>query len=323
MVKFRFLIFLSMAVIICGCATEQLQNSTVSVSASATDIYYQMVLQNLARAYEEPDGLPWGVELTTGSIQVNDTEQLTGGYSETWPMVTPTAGIQSQRVVQQSWGTAPVTNLSALMALKGYYTDVVKYAEYVEYQKDANHLKNRENLLYFTKLTNLTLPPNPQYPSPTQDGIIIPSRQISLSENPSVSTTAQTVNYLTNAITNPVLPVAPPTLPSQQAAPVPAKYPGGKEFDYGTVTKTSTSNAPNVNLKGIDISCFNFTSGLVPSNSISGKYGNTVVYVKLDKKNMDNFTRFTILIVNTIDQVAPKASGGVNSIGAQPQPLLQ
>jgi hypothetical protein len=56
------------AFLVCGCATEQLVSTTVDVSASATDVYYKMVLDNLARAYSEPDGLPWAIKLTAGGV---------------------------------------------------------------------------------------------------------------------------------------------------------------------------------------------------------------------------------------------------------------
>jgi hypothetical protein len=113
------------AFLVCGCATEQLVSTTVDVSASATDVYYKMVLDNLARAYSEPDGLPWAIKLTAGGIAVNDTDTLTAGFSEKSQLITPNAGASGNRAWQRSWTVSPVTHIETLRKLQGYYGDVV------------------------------------------------------------------------------------------------------------------------------------------------------------------------------------------------------
>jgi hypothetical protein len=113
------------AFLVCGCATEQLASTTVDVSASATDVYYKMVLDNLARACTEPGGLPWAIKLTAGGIAVNDTDTLTAGFSEKSQLITPNAGASGNRAWQRSWTVSPVTHIGTLRKLQRYYGEVV------------------------------------------------------------------------------------------------------------------------------------------------------------------------------------------------------
>jgi hypothetical protein len=319
MTKMRLAIATFMGMFLCGCAAERLRDNAVAVSATTTDIYYQMVLQNLARAYAQPSVLPWGIELSSGSVGVNDTEQVTGGYSENWPAVMPSAGILANRALQQSWTTAPITNESALLALQRYYGAVVTHA--------LGHTPERPAFLIITS-------------------------------TPSVNTSTQLINYATtNNVPNPAVAVASPvgdnyvtnaagvpkvfyTLGPQTnaapAPPLPGKIqpvpPGTQGTVYSTVTQTTSSLAPPQPLGDIDISCFHFCSGVAPPGTISSMYGNTSAFVYerpvnkngkvLYQDDMKNFTAFTLLILATIDQVPPKSPAGTTSIGPAPLPFF-
>jgi hypothetical protein len=323
MSKIRFFI-LTLTIALCGCtATERLRNNTVTMSASTTDVYYQMVLQNLARAYAEPNVLPWGIELASGNVAVNDSGQLNGGYSETWPKVVPSTTGQVQRVLQQGWTTAPVANMFALLELRTYYSAVVDHA------KDPSKPK-------YISVTD----PQPRNPDTNEP---LPANQfIPIASTPPVTTTSQTIDYVTNAVDYTSTPATntaayPASFPTTPNSPVlsstpsaPVSVPGtplvtAGSSGYNTVTQSWTSVDPAKGLLDIDLSCFKFCTGPAPKNTISGSYKSTTVYVYKDVKDIHNLSLYTMLILGTIDQVPSKApQAGATTLGpVQPSPLLR
>jgi hypothetical protein len=119
------LILVLIPLLLGGCDSARLTGNTSSLSASTTDIYYEMVLQNLARDYAQKHALPWGIALNSGTIGVNSNFQLGGTYSEVSQNITPGVTAQGQWILQQQWATAPVSDYDALGSLHDYYDDVV------------------------------------------------------------------------------------------------------------------------------------------------------------------------------------------------------
>jgi hypothetical protein len=117
----RIILLISLNLSLGGCVTERLQSNTENVGLTTTDIYYHWVLQNVIRAYVRPGIMPCGITLSNGTISINMTSGLTAGYSESYPAVTPSAGINGSSVNQQTLGISPVTDGDVLSDLKDYF----------------------------------------------------------------------------------------------------------------------------------------------------------------------------------------------------------
>lgn len=157
---------LGTAFILCSCATEHLADRTESVSSSAIDIYYDQVLDNIAREKEVPDCLPWAMELTSASVALNDTTTLTGGYAETAQKVTPSAGLSGSRVIQQSWGVVPVTNQVVLWQLKAWYYRASLHKKITNLKPSASTSVTRNSVMTYTNNAVAIPPANSFTPLP-------------------------------------------------------------------------------------------------------------------------------------------------------------
>lgn len=102
-----------------GCASKQLQRSTVRQVRTLTDLQYQQVLDNLAMYKLNREALPGIAVLKTGATQVGDTGSL-GFYGvagiETKFGASPT--IMGTRSIVDQWGLVPVTDDNALKLLR-------------------------------------------------------------------------------------------------------------------------------------------------------------------------------------------------------------
>jgi hypothetical protein len=222
-VAFRIALLVSITVLSSGCATERLRDNTVSVASSTTDVFYYMVLENVARQHEEPGALPWGIQLSSGQVAVNDTQQLTGGYQETWPKVVPSATLMQNRALQQNWNVAPVNNQAALLEMRKYF-----------YLASCHQ--------------PVSEPATPQL----------------------ITTQTETTN--------------------------------GSDRPKTTIM-SQTASADDIRLGSIDTRCFEFcTLGKAPANSYHVDYGATTAFVRKTDDHIQAFTKFTLLILDTINQ---------------------
>jgi hypothetical protein len=250
-----------------GCGTGRLKDNTASVSASTTDIYYQMVLQNLARDYAQRHALPWGIALNNGIIGVNSSFQLGGTYAETSQLITPGAAASGQWILQQQWTTTPVSDYDALSSLHAYYDDVVAAFNdtgrpflLVQYNKD----QKKEPL--------------------ESDGKTVKAEFLKMGQrNPSAEETKK----------DPDAGMADTYYRVGTAATSDGMLAGADPAAAVTPKPESLS----INLKS-----FQFQNAVAPRDTISGTFGNTTAYVK--KSDVHDLALFTMVILGTIDQIA-------------------
>jgi hypothetical protein len=257
-----------------GCATERLRDNTVAVSASSTDIYYQMVLENVARAHVEHHVLPWAIQLSSSQIAVNYTDQLQGGYSETWPMVTPSANFQGTGVLQQNWTISPVMNHLALLELQTLYDKAG--AEKGDFVTNAPPI----GITQFQTQTQWTNAPPP-----------------------TGTYTTSTVSKTTTTVTS-----------SKDTSLFKSNDDPVWTSDGSVLGPNKADSRPLPDVPYIDTSCFHFCGrGLAPLKSYHADYGQTTAYVLKNPGDIDNFTRFTLLVLSVVNQGNTKLSSGGGS----------
>ena len=81
-----------------GCASEQLRVSTDAEGSSVVDVNYNMVLNNIAQQVEEPNRMPWAIQIAGISTATNDTGGISAGYGINARRPTAAAGISGSRV---------------------------------------------------------------------------------------------------------------------------------------------------------------------------------------------------------------------------------
>jgi hypothetical protein len=106
-----------------GCATHRvLRKSTVAVNATLSDIYYEQVLNNVARFEANPDSMPSFAMVTAGTVNIEDSH--TGGFNPTYsptltramqgggalPILSMLFQTSASRSVTENWSTTPVTD---------------------------------------------------------------------------------------------------------------------------------------------------------------------------------------------------------------------
>ena len=121
-----------------GCATQRaLQKHTVAANITVSDIYYQQVLNNIARFVENPAAMPSISVVTAGTVNVQDQAggSLSPNYSPTLtrrlqgggalPILSILFGVNGSRSISENWSTAPVTDSDNIRRLRCAFQLVV------------------------------------------------------------------------------------------------------------------------------------------------------------------------------------------------------
>ncbi len=109
-----------------GCARDQLRYSSHRTSATATDILTRQVLDNLARAAENPAALPYFSVVGQGSVQITD-----GGTLGSNTTMAPHAFAQellslgASRNITEQWALGATTNPKKLLLMQELYGNVI------------------------------------------------------------------------------------------------------------------------------------------------------------------------------------------------------
>jgi len=106
-----------------GCATHRvLQQKTTAANLTVTDIYYEQVLNNLARFVDNPGAMPSFSVVTAGTVNIQDSAgaSIAPNYSPTLttklqgggalPILSILFGANGSRTVSENWSTAPLTD---------------------------------------------------------------------------------------------------------------------------------------------------------------------------------------------------------------------
>jgi len=114
-----------------GCATQRvLQQDTVAANLTVSDIYFQQVLNNVARFEANSASMPSFSVVSAGTVNIQDSSGATISptYSPTltsamqgggaFPILSILFGFNAQRSVTENWSTAPVTDSDNLRRLR-------------------------------------------------------------------------------------------------------------------------------------------------------------------------------------------------------------
>lgn len=111
------------ALLSCGCRTHWiLQRDTVTANLTVSDIYFQQVLNNVARFEANPASMPSFSVVAAGTVNIQDTTG--GGISPTYsptltqamqgggalPILSILFNLNAQRSITENWSTQPVTD---------------------------------------------------------------------------------------------------------------------------------------------------------------------------------------------------------------------
>ena len=114
-----------------GCATHSvLSQHTVAANATTADIYYQQVLNNIARFEVNRATMPSFSVVSAGTVNVQDQQgaSLSPNYSPTLtaaqqgggalPILSLLFGVNAQRAITENWSTTPVTDSDNLRRMR-------------------------------------------------------------------------------------------------------------------------------------------------------------------------------------------------------------
>lgn len=121
-----------------GCATHRvLSKHTVVANFTTADIYYQQVLNNVARFVANPASMPSFSVISSGTVNVQDNQQASFNptYSPTLtaaqqgggalPILSLLFGLNASRSLTENWSTSPVTDSDNIRRLRCAFQYVV------------------------------------------------------------------------------------------------------------------------------------------------------------------------------------------------------
>jgi hypothetical protein len=120
-----------------GCVTSHLRDLTVDQSETLTEFQYRMVLDNLAMFRTDSASLPWHVQLSTGTAQLDASINPSGNY--TWSPVSQTLGLSATGDVTVNWTLTPVLNDEQLANIRQRYQAATKPEKFSEDFDEGDH----------------------------------------------------------------------------------------------------------------------------------------------------------------------------------------
>lgn len=136
---------------LCGCATHRaLRKHTVDANFTLADIYYQQVLNNVARFVVNPAAMPSFAVVSAGTVNIED--QRGGGVGPTYsptltsamqgggalPILSILFDANGRRSVTENWSTTPVTDSDNIRRMRCAFQLLVGAGE-----SDCDHCKQR------------------------------------------------------------------------------------------------------------------------------------------------------------------------------------
>jgi hypothetical protein len=123
-----------------GCASRQLQRSTLNQAQTLAPLQYQQVLDNLAMFGLNPASLPSLAMLKTGATQVGDTGTLGFlGIAGLNTLFGSSPTVAGTRTVVDQWGSSPVTDDNNLLLLRKAFQSAWGYRRLID-EGEANDL---------------------------------------------------------------------------------------------------------------------------------------------------------------------------------------
>lgn len=109
------------ALTLSACQAPRLQEQTVGLASTLSDLQYEMILQNLAMLSAHGDLLPWHVKLDDGNVQVEYRARLNAELSPAASDLAPLLGGFGEYRPTLNWGVVPVVNPQELAQLQYLY----------------------------------------------------------------------------------------------------------------------------------------------------------------------------------------------------------
>ena len=105
------------AVSVMGCSVTRLRDMSLDQGATVTDFEYRMTLDNLAMFRTDQGSLPWHLDLTNGTAQIDGSIAPSATY--TWPPTSRMLSLSATREVTINWTLTPTLNDEQLGAPSG------------------------------------------------------------------------------------------------------------------------------------------------------------------------------------------------------------
>jgi hypothetical protein len=135
----KTLLLLSLLTTTSGCMEHQLNQRTMRLSTTTTDLIYMQVLDNIARTEDNPAEMPYFNMPASGTAQIQ--QQLSATVTPGWGLVTSTAAILTgafpfnvltaainpMQIDQESWQVSPVPDPDRLSLMHAAYLKVTKH----------------------------------------------------------------------------------------------------------------------------------------------------------------------------------------------------
>jgi hypothetical protein len=130
------------SVLICaalsGCQALQLENRTVRMSRTLTDLQYRQVMDNLALLADQPSAMPFFSVAQTGKTTIQQNTQ--GSSTVSWDLITVAGrlfdkvlfdkggfGLQYNQQNIEEWDTTPALDPVQLILMQGLYRKALGY----------------------------------------------------------------------------------------------------------------------------------------------------------------------------------------------------
>jgi hypothetical protein len=148
---------ISLSIALAGCAHTQLNSNTLDVAGTIESLYREQALTNLSRLIDDPNNIPSQVDISSGSVQTQDS--ITPSLN--LPLGNQIVRNGSTLVIQtiqenvralmlgvsgswtQSWSITPVTDTNALSRLRAVYRYAIN--DYYQENGGLNRRCNDDN----------------------------------------------------------------------------------------------------------------------------------------------------------------------------------
>jgi hypothetical protein len=126
-IRFGWMAIAGLVSISAGCTDLQLRITTVNQHATLSDVHYDMVMRNLAVMANNPDVIPWHMNITQGAAQIADAGTAHIGllvnffYIVKNNLLQPNPTASASRTIVQQWTTNPIVYGDGLRLLQIAY----------------------------------------------------------------------------------------------------------------------------------------------------------------------------------------------------------
>jgi hypothetical protein len=120
-----------------ACSTTHLRDLSLDQGMTVTDFEYRMTLDNLAMFRTEPGSLPWHLDLTNGTAQIDGS--VSPSTTFTWPPTSRVLGLSASGGVTVNWTLTPTLNDEQLGALMVRYQTTAKQENFdADFEQGGN-----------------------------------------------------------------------------------------------------------------------------------------------------------------------------------------